>query len=94
MAGVWDLLLQVASLTRHVSELRSEMTDIRAQVQRFRDEGSERMHALELDVAGLKAAQATTRETVRAEIATAVADLRVQWAELEAKRRRSPLGEG
>lgn len=68
-----DLVQGLASVTLHISELRADVRDVRKEVQ-----------TITVDVAGLKAAQATTRETVRAEVAQAVAELRVQYAQAEA----------
>ena len=68
-----DVVQGLASVTLHVSELRQDMRDVWHEVQ-----------TIAVDVAGLKAGQATTREIVRAEIAQAVADLRIQYAQAEA----------
>jgi len=82
MPNVWEILQEVVSTTRHLSELRTEVQDVRGEIRQVRDA----LHAIDNRVVKLEAAQATTRETVRAEIAEAVADLRVRYAEAAARR--------
>jgi archaellum component FlaC len=92
--SIWEVLQQIASLTRHASELQSDVKQLDQDMRRLEVLTNDRIHAVEMDVAALKAAQATTRETVRAEIATAVADLRVKYVEEVSRQTRPRLGEG
>lgn len=81
-------------MTRHVSDLQADLKDVRSEVGHLRESLTGRLHGLELEINSLKGAQAAARETIRAEIATAVADLRLQYIDMEARRHRPPLAEG
>lgn len=81
-------------MTRHVSELKADLKDVRSEVGHLREILTGRLHGVELEINSLKGAQAAGRETIRAEIATAVADLRLQYLDMEARRHRPPLAEG
>ena len=94
MQGVWQVLQDVASVTRHVSELQVETREIRQELRGLREELQGKLHAMDIEIATLKAAQATSRETIRAEIAEVVAELRVRYSENEAQRRVPSLQEG
>jgi hypothetical protein len=91
MPPLWEAVQQIASVTRHVAQLQTQVQDVRGEVRALRQDLLERVHAVELEVAALrteaKAQRETQRETVRAEIATAVAELRVRYAEEQARRR-------
>lgn len=101
MAGLWEIIQEVASVTRHLAELREETTAIRADTQELRREMharlegvGERIHVLEREITALQQARETTREAIRAEIAVAVAELRARYAEEQARRNRRGLDEG
>lgn len=94
MPSAWEILQQVVSTTRHVADLQTEVKDVRQSLDAFKTQTLEKFQRVEVEIATLKAAQATTRETVRAEIATAVADLRVRYAEEVSRQQRPPLDEG
>jgi hypothetical protein len=98
MAGAWNLLQDIASVTRHLKDIQQEQKDLRRELQhdfeRLEDEAHTRLRVLEDRVMSLEAHQATTRESIRAEIAIAVSDLRVRYAEEQARRQRPPLEDG
>jgi hypothetical protein len=56
-------------------------------LERHLEDQDRRLRAVEIEVARLREAQATTRETVRAEITEVVAELRVRYAEQQAQSR-------
>lgn len=74
MPNVWEVLQEIASSTHSIRRLEEELREIRLEIEpRIRD--------LEVAVARLQESQQTVRELVRAEIALAVAELRVRYAE-------------
>jgi predicted transposase YdaD len=94
MASAWEAIQEIASVTRNLKDLGDRMTRIEGRLDRHQEYTAEQVRRLSSELATLHAAQDTVRETVRAEIALAVADLRVRYAEEQARRQRPPLEEG
>jgi predicted nucleic acid-binding Zn-ribbon protein len=94
VASVWDVIQQIASVTRHVSELQAQLSALEQRFSRFQERVNERLREHDVEIATLKVEREMMREMIRAEIATAIADLRVQYAEDTARRRRPKLGGG
>jgi vacuolar-type H+-ATPase subunit I/STV1 len=81
MANVWDVLQQIVAVTRHVEELQADIKQQKHDLELVKDRVADRLRAVEVDVATLTAGQQVLRETVRSEVALAMADLRVRFAE-------------
>jgi len=91
----WDTFQQVASITRHIAELQRRVESLEEKIDRQGSVAIDRFQRLELDLERIKerqaAAEGMARETIRAEIALAVADLRVRYEQdLRSQRRELP----
>ncbi|MBI3923306.1 MAG: hypothetical protein HY318_17935 [Armatimonadetes bacterium] len=74
MPNVWEVLQEIATATHSIRQLEEDLRDLRMELE-------PRLRNLEIQVARLQEAQQTVRETVKAEIALSVAELRVRYAE-------------
>jgi len=97
MASVWEIFQEVASLTRHIQDLQTDVKQLRQDAKQFESAVNTRLGNIDVELATLRTAlegtRENSRETVRAELAIALADLRVRFAE-EARRPRPELPEG
>jgi hypothetical protein len=91
VSNLWQILQDIASITRHVGELQTRIDRIESSLRAAEEKTSASVRAIEVDLAALRAEvsaqKETQRETVRAEIATAIGELRVRYAEEQARRR-------
>jgi len=93
MATAWEVLQQIVSITRHVEDLQSEAKELKRDVQGFKDRVSERLKDQEVEAATLKTAQANIRDMVSSEVALSIAELRIRFAEENARRQAPSLDE-
>lgn len=93
MATAWEVLQQIVSITRHVEDLQSEVKELKQDVQSFKDRVAERLKDQEVEAATLKTAQANIRDMVRSEVALSIAELRIRFAEENARRQPPSLDE-
>ncbi len=88
--NILQTLQKIMTVTLRLDELSKEVDELEDDVRSELGEHDERIRALEVAVGRLEEARATQRETVRAEIATAIAELRVRFVEEQAQRRQEP----
>ncbi len=81
------------TLAEQVRQIQEELKEIKALVRESTQALDTRLRAAEVEIGVLKEARATIRETVRAEITTAVADLLVCY-ERERRQEKPELPSG
>jgi hypothetical protein len=94
MPSLWEVLQDIVSITRHVDELQERITATEQALLELERKASDRIRSVEVDVASLRVSQENMREMVRSEVATAIADVRVRYAEEQLRRARLPEESG
>jgi hypothetical protein len=79
-------LQKLITIAQRLDELSVKVEKLDTSVNARLDKQDDRLRALEIAIGRLEESRATQRETVRAEIATAVAELRVRFAEEQRQR--------
>lgn len=89
-AGI-KLVQDVLSITRHLEDLQREYDRLEERVHRFEESCAAKFAEQGAAIAALEATQAAAREIVKSEVILAMSDLRVEFAEREARRRMKAL---
>lgn len=81
MASLWEAIQEIVSLSSSVRQLEQRIEALSQTIE-------PRLRNPEIAVARLEQAHENIRETVRAEVTAAIAELRIRYAEGQAQQRK------